>query len=67
MERPRRNDPVQAEDLDHWLAGLRTSYRDQIVGVDAGIAGEWGQMSVPDPMPVTRGLLAATARVRDWI
>lgn len=31
--------------------------------VDRTIAEEWGRLSVPDPLPVADGLLAATAKV----
>ena len=27
---------------------------------------EWGRLNVPDPLPVVDGLMAATAKVRDW-
>jgi toxin FitB len=66
IERIRRRDPVQAARLERWLTGLNVSYRDRIVGVDASIAEEWGRISVPDPLPVVDGLLAASAIVRDW-
>ncbi len=66
IERLRRRDPDQAEFLEQWLDGLRNTYRERIVGVDASIAEEWGRLNVPDPMPVIDGLLAATAKVRAW-
>jgi hypothetical protein len=40
------------------------SYADHIIAVDAAVAEEWGRMNVPDPLPVTDGLLAATAKAR---
>jgi len=66
IERLRRKDPAQAAALEDWLAGLRTTYTDRIVGVDARIAEDWGRLNVPDPVPVIDGLLAATARCRGW-
>lgn len=66
IERLRRRDPDQAEGLEQWLDGLRDTYRERVVGVDASIAEEWGRLNVPDPMPVIDGLLAATAKVRGW-
>jgi len=66
IERLRRKDPAQAAALEDWLAGLRTTYADRIVGVDARIAEDWGRFIVPDPVPVIDGLLAATARCRGW-
>jgi predicted nucleic acid-binding protein len=42
------------------------TYADHIVDVDTGIAGQWGRLNVPDPLPVIDGLLAASAQVRGW-
>jgi hypothetical protein len=67
IERLRRKDSAQAELLEQWLHGLRVSYQDHIISVDAGIAEEWGHLNVPDPVPLIDGLLAATARMRGLI
>jgi toxin FitB len=64
IERLRRKDREQADLLERWLEGLRVSYADHIIPVDAAVAEEWGRMNVPDPMPVIDGLLAATAKAR---
>lgn len=61
-----RGDLRQAETLAAWLAGLPTAYADRLVAVSAPIAETWGRLSVPDPLPVIDGLLAATALVHDW-
>jgi predicted nucleic acid-binding protein len=66
IERLRRKDAAQAEMIEQWLNGLRAAYQDRIVGLDIRIAEEWGRLNVPDPLPVIDGLLAATARVRNW-
>jgi predicted nucleic acid-binding protein len=66
IDRLRRKDAAQAAALENWLAGLRTTYTDRIVDVDARIAEEWGRHNVPDPLPVIDGLLAATASCRGW-
>jgi predicted nucleic acid-binding protein len=66
VERLRRRDLVQAARVEFWLTGLHVNFRNRIVGVDATTAEEWGRMSVPDPLPVVDGLLAASAIVRDW-
>ena len=66
IERLRRRDRPQAEALEQWLTGLRTSYRENIIGLDAATAEEWGRINTPDPLPVIDGLLAATAKVRDF-
>jgi len=64
IERLRRKDQEQADLLQRWLEGLRISYADHIIPVDAAVAEEWGRMNVPDPLPVLDGLLAATAKTR---
>jgi predicted nucleic acid-binding protein len=66
IERLRRKDGAQAEILERWLGGLRAVYRDRIVDVDAEAAEEWGRLSVPDPLPVIDGLIAAAAKIRGW-
>lgn len=66
IERLRRKDADQADVLEQWLTGLRTTYADRIISIDLRIAEEWGRLSAPDPMPVVDGLLAATARCRGW-
>ena len=67
IERLRRKDSAQADLLEHWLHGLRAIYQDHIIGIDAGIAEEWGHLNVPNPLPIIDGLLAATARARGLI
>ncbi len=66
VERARRNDPAKAAALENWLTRLETSYGDHIVPVHAEVADTWARLSVPDPLPVIDGLLAATAAVRNW-
>ena len=34
--------------------------------MDAAAAEEWGRLSVPDPLPVIDGLLAASAKIGGW-
>jgi hypothetical protein len=52
--------------LEQWLRGLHAGYGDHIIDVDAAAAEEWGRLSVPDPLPVIDGLLAASAKIRGW-
>jgi predicted nucleic acid-binding protein len=59
----RRRDPDSVAALDRWLVVLSEAHADRIVQIDRAIAEEWGRMSLPDPLPVIDGLLAATARV----
>jgi hypothetical protein len=66
IERLRRKDPAQADLLEQWLRGLQVAYADHIVAIDAATADQWGRLSVPDPLPVIDGLLAASARARGW-
>jgi toxin FitB len=63
IERIRRRDPSAATALDRWLDRVVGMHRDRLVPVDRLVAEEWGRMSVPDPLPVIDGLLAATAKV----
>jgi toxin FitB len=63
IESVRRRDPDAAASLDSWLSRLSEAYGDRILPIDRVIAEEWGRMSVPDPLPVIDGMLAATARV----
>ena len=64
IERLKRRDPVGAEVYEAWLGTVLRDYADRILPVDAEIADEWGRMSVPDPIPIVDGLMAATAKVR---
>lgn len=59
-------DPAQAEALERWLSQLVDGYGDRIVPITVRIAGAWGRLDIPDPVPVVDGLLAATALVHDW-
>lgn len=64
IERLRRRDRIQAEELEHWLGRLRRDYVDKVLTVDAEAAEEWGRINVPDPVSTRDGLMAATALVR---
>ena len=57
IERLRGKDSAQAEHLEHWLQGLRATYQDHIVGIDAAAAEEWGRLNAYDPLPVIDGTL----------
>jgi toxin FitB len=65
IESIRLRDQAAARVLDRWLRQLVSSYRDRILPVDQEVAERWGEMNVPDPLPVLDGLIAATARVHD--
>ncbi len=63
IERIRRRDAHAARVLEAWLRKLLAEHLDRILPVDEAIAQEWGRLSVPDPIPVVDGLIAATARI----
>jgi len=62
VERLKRRDRRQASVLERWLGQVRAAFAGRIIEVDEPVAEEWGRMSVPDPVPVIDGLLAATAK-----
>jgi len=64
VENIRRRDPRTASTLETWLLQIINHYRDQILPIELDIVEEWGWMSVPNPLPVIDGLIAATAKVR---
>lgn len=64
VERLRRRDRYQAEDLEAWLLRLRDNYEDKVLAVDGIAAEEWGRINVPDPVSTRDGLMAATALVK---
>ena len=63
-ERLKRRDPRRSEVYEVWLETVVHDYADRILPVDAEIAEEWGRLSVPDPVPIVDGLMAATAKAR---
>jgi len=65
IELKRRNDPDQAAALDRWYAAMRAGLEDRILPITEPIADIWARLSVPDPLPLVDGLLAATAKVHD--
>lgn len=65
IERLRRRDSRQAENLERWLEEVVTSYADRILPIDGRVADAWGRLGAVRPVPVIDGLLAATARVHD--
>ena len=63
IELKRRSDPEQAASLDRWFAQMRSRLADRVLPIDESIAEAWARLSVPDPLPLIDGLLAATAKV----
>jgi toxin FitB len=66
IERLRRRDPAQVAAYETWLSALLHGFADRLVPVTADVCEEWGRLNVPDPLPVVDGLMAATAKLRDW-
>jgi hypothetical protein len=58
-----RSDADGAKRLGAWVDGLEFSFGERILGVDAAIAREWGELSAQRSRPVVDTLLAATALV----
>ena len=65
IEAKRRRDESTAVALEQWLLRLEETFADRVLIVDRAIAVRWGALSVPDPLPIVDGLLAATAIVHD--
>ncbi len=63
IELKRRSDPAQAVALESWLEQIRIGLGARILPVDERVADAWGRLGVPDPLPATDGLIAATALV----
>lgn len=61
----RRSYRVQAEVYEVWLITVLRDYEDRVLPFDAEAAEEWGRMSVPYPVSIVDGLMAATAKVRN--
>jgi toxin FitB len=63
IEGLRRRDLPAARALDSWVHRLITEHHARVLPIDLPVVEEWGRLSVPDPLPVIDGLLAATAKV----
>ncbi len=60
-----RRDAPSAAAIAQWLDGLIEDFGDRILPITSAIAQRWATLSVPDPVPVVDGLIAATAAVHD--
>ncbi len=58
-----QSDADAAKRLGAWVDGLEFSFGERILGVDAAIARQWGELSAQRSRPVVDTLLAATALV----
>ena len=61
IELHRRKSPTAAGGLERWLVGLEAHYGDRILPITAAVADAWGRLSLAQPLPVSDGLIAATA------
>jgi toxin FitB len=60
-----RRDPDSAGALRTWLDSTISDFADRVLPITMQIGERWALLSVPDPMPVIDGLLAATAIEHD--
>ena len=58
-----QSDADAAKRLGTWVDGLEYSFAERLLGVDAAIARQWGELSAQRSRPVVDTLLAATALV----
>jgi len=65
IEMKRRSDPEQGQALDRWFGAMRDRLDDRVLPIDEPIAEEWARLSVPNPLPLVDGLLAAAAKVHN--
>lgn len=56
-----RRDSEAAAVLRRWLESTVEDFADRILPITVAISERWAILSVPDPVPVVDGLLAATA------
>jgi predicted nucleic acid-binding protein len=63
IELKRRHDPEQAKSLDRWFSQMRIRLGDRVLPIDEPIAEAWALLTIPNPVPLIDGLLAATAKV----
>lgn len=61
IELHRRKSPAAASGLERWLLGLETHYGDRVLPITPAVADAWGRLSPHRPLPVSDGLIAATA------
>jgi toxin FitB len=60
-----RTDPIAAAALGRWLDGLRNVYASKVLVIDDAVAIAWGHLMARRTLPVSDGLIAATARVHN--
>jgi hypothetical protein len=61
IELHRSKDAKAASALERWLLGLELHYAERMLPITQAIADRWGRLSLNQPLPVSDGLIAATA------
>lgn len=61
IELRRLKDVKTAGALERWLRGLESHYAARVLPITADVADRWGRLSPNQPLPVSDGLIAATA------
>lgn len=61
IEMINRRDERSAASLSTWLVSIVNDFEDRILPVTMAVTQRWARVTVPDPVPVIDGLLAATA------
>jgi predicted nucleic acid-binding protein len=67
IELKRRRDVEQGRALDRWYSQMRSRLGDRVLAIDEPIADAWARLSVPHPVALIDGLLAATCMVHGLI
>ena len=47
--------------MERWLLGLAAHHGDRILPITVAVADAWGRLALHPPLPVSAGLIAATA------
>ena len=61
IELHRARDSKAAGALEKWLLGLESHYAERVLPITPAVADRWGRLSPAQPLPVSDGLIAATA------
>jgi predicted nucleic acid-binding protein len=61
IEQLRKKDSKQAAALEQWLMRIKQDYAAEILPVSDDVADRWGNLMAVRTLPVTDGLIAATA------
>jgi len=67
IELLRSRDPRSSAALERWLLGLESHYAARILPITEAVADLWGRLSLNQPLPVSDGLIAATALERKLV